>query len=500
MNSDEQNVVNLVSNIIEENPGLWSTAFLNQLRYFFESDEVDLSNYAAEEFIDSIKSIRDIYEDESKIYNVTFVLDLPADTKDKMKQEWLDLGEALEFPTGVDTAFDVPDNPYIADRRLNKVFLFDRAPAPTTITKILDPRGVTENGTEVRYVIKTDASAVSMEDGSSVEEKFSSGVLQVKHGGTGVDNLDDLKSLLGINKIYSLLGTAVSKTLDDNSWEVISKVSDADLGANFWSVGDTKSVHVKGTVGTLEIDETLWVYILGFNHNSDIEGNGITFGGFKTAQTGGKDVCIVDANYNKNSFTGALWFNLNHWGTDSSPYNTNYGGWKGCDARYDILGSTNQKPDGYGSTPTTDRVGYDAPTNTATSPVANTLMAALPSDLRTVMKPITKYTDNKGNSSSILENITTSVDYLPLLSEFEIFGERSYANQFEQNYQKQYAYFVAGNSKVKYRHSSNSSTAFWWERSPDANGVGYFCSVGASGSTSHGISHYSSGLAPAFMV
>lgn len=292
----------------------------------------------------------------------------------------------------------------------------------------------------------------------------------------------------------------VSSILNDNTWAQISAVSESGMGANIWAIGDTKSIAISGTVGTLAVDGTYWVYILGFNHNSAIEGAGIQFGTFKTAQTGGVDVCFIDSKYNSSSYDGTKYFNLNHWGTSSSPYNTNYGGWMGCDARYDILGSTDKAPSGYGSTATTSRVGYDASTTTATSPVSNTLMAALPSDLRAVMKPITKYTDAVGNSSNTQANVKASVDYLPLLAEFEIFGKRSYANTYEQNYQKQYAYYAAGNSKVKYRHSATGSTAYWWERSPFYNTANYFCFVDTSGTANSYFSRSSSGLAPAFMV
>ena len=53
-----------------------------------------------------------------------------------------------------------------------------------------------------------------------------------------------------------------------------------------------------------------------------------------------RDRC--DSNYNSSYTDGRKGFNTNHWG------NYNYGGWKGCDARYDILGSTNKQPSGYG--------------------------------------------------------------------------------------------------------------------------------------------------------
>ncbi len=205
-------------------------------------------------------------------------------------------------------------------------------------------------------------------------------------------------------------------------------------------------------------------------------------------------MCLIDGGYNSYYTNGTKYFNMNHWG------NYNYGGWKASDLRYDVLGSTNEAPSGYGAAKTTSVVGYDAPEDTATNPMENTLMAALPSDLRAVMKPITKYTDNTGNSSNVSANVTTSVDYLPLLSEFEIFGARTYANQYEQNSQAQYAYYSAGNSKVKYRHSSTGSTAYWWERSPHYVSSTGFCYVYTNGSAYTSSAGASSGLAPAFMV
>lgn len=273
----------------------------------------------------------------------------------------------------------------------------------------------------------------------------------------------------------------VSSVLNENDWSVIKSVADASQGANYWAVGDRKAVTVNGTVGTQAINGTYYVYILGFDHNSSREGTGITFGTFKTALSGGTDICLVDSHYNDYSTGGQKWFNMNH----SS--NTNSGGWKGCDLRYDVLGSTNSN-------------NNDAGTTTATSPVSGTLMAALPSDLRAVMKPMNIYTDNTGGGSNTASYVTKSVDYLPLLAEYEIFGTRSYANSAEQNYQAQYQYYKNGNSKVKYRHSSTSSTAYWWERSPYYNGSSAFCLVNTNGSAGYANARNSGGLAPAFRV
>ena len=278
------------------------------------------------------------------------------------------------------------------------------------------------------------------------------------------------------SKTVTVKAEFILATLNDNSWAAIHSVS--GTGASYWAVGDRKAVAVSGTVGTQSVSGTYYVYIIGFNHNG---ATGIDFGTFKTALSGGTDICLIDAGYGNNYTNGTKYFNMNH----SS--NTNSGGWKGCDLRYDVLGSTNTN-DG------------DATATTATNPVANTLMAALPSDLRAVMKPMTIYTDNTGGGSNTASNVTASVDYLPLLAEYEIFGTRSYANSSEQNHQAQYAYYSAGNSKVKYRHSATSSTAWWWERSPCYYNSGGFCIVYTNGGANIDYAGYSGGVAPAFRV
>lgn len=283
------------------------------------------------------------------------------------------------------------------------------------------------------------------------------------------------------NKTVNVEAKFVSAVLNENDWSVIRDVSDASEGSNYWAVGDRKAVTVNGTVGTQAINGTYYVYILGFNHNSSREGTGITFGTFKTALSGGTDICLIDSHYNDYSTGGQKWFNMNH----SS--NTNSGGWKGCDLRYDVLGSTNTN-------------NGDATSTTATSPVSGTLMAALPSALRAVMKPMNIYTDNTGGGNNTASYVTKTVDYLPLLAEFEIFGTRSYANSAEQNYQAQYQYYKNGNSKVKYRHSATSSTARWWERSPYYNDSSDFCAVATGGNAYNTYAGNSNGLAPAFRV
>ena len=295
---------------------------------------------------------------------------------------------------------------------------------------------------------------------------------------------------------FSVATYIPSSTLEDNPWLVVEDISSRKLGKNYWSVGDTHSVPLNGTVGTKSYDNvTVWAYILGFNHNSTLEGDGlIHFGGFKTSQSGGKDIALNDGHYGSYKEDGSKWFNMNHWG------GYNYGGWAACDMRYDILGSTNVPPENYGSSRSSGDVGYRPTDECTISPVSGTLMAALPQELRARMKPITKYTDNYGNSSNVSSHVTSTVDYLPLLSEYEIQGARTYANEYEREYQQQYDYYANGNSKVKYRQSSTGSTLVWWARSPYYNRSSLFCNVSTSGSANNLDAYYSYGLAPAFAV
>ncbi len=271
-------------------------------------------------------------------------------------------------------------------------------------------------------------------------------------------------------------------SLEQASWAKIKEVSDAGLASQYWNVGDMKKIVLNGTVGMINFNNfETYVYIIGIDHNKKIEGTGITFGCFKTKD--GVDIALVDSNYNnsKGSEDGTKYFNMNHGGM-SNKY-----GWKGCDVRYDVLGSTNKKN------------GY-ATATTATNPVANTLMAALPSDLRAVMKPIIIYTKNGVEISNSETEVTDSTDYLPLLGEYEIFGTRTYANSAEKNYQKQYAYYSAGNSKVKYRHDNTSSTAIYSVRSPRWNNNYAFCVVNTDGNVGAGDADVPYALAPIFRV
>lgn len=279
--------------------------------------------------------------------------------------------------------------------------------------------------------------------------------------------------------------------LSSNDFSTIAAVGAAGNGANYWSVGDNMPVTLNGKVGSrlTLTNQTLYMFIVHFNYKGQ---NGVYFQGFKTAKTGGIDVALCDFTGTNYTYTtdGTKCFNMNHWG------NYNYGGWKACDLRYDILGSTEKAPSGYGSAKTTNSVGYDATSAAITNPVANTLMAALPADLRNNLKPITLMVDNKGNGSNVAANVTASVDYLPLPTEFNIQGARTYANQYEKDQQQQFSYYANGNSKVKKNHQSTGSAVLVWCSSPYYGSGISFCTVSTDGSAYFSNAGSSFGLAP----
>ena len=261
--------------------------------------------------------------------------------------------------------------------------------------------------------------------------------------------------------------TTISTTLNANSWATIKAVSDASKGASYWAVGDTKTITINGAVGNTTFSNlSVDAFILGFNHNSSREGaNRIHF---KIGKISGVHIALCDSNYGS-SGSSASYFQMN-------ASDTNSGGWNGSSMRKTLLGNS----------------------GTPTSPPSGSLLAALPADLRAVMKAVTKYSDNTGGGSNTASYVTSTTDYLFLLSEFEYHGARTYAKSAEQNYQAQYDYYKAGNSKIHYKHNATGTAADAWCRSVYSGNSTIFCSVKTDGRASYGSASFSRGVAPGF--
>lgn len=247
----------------------------------------------------------------------------------------------------------------------------------------------------------------------------------------------------------------ISRVLDENSWGAIKLVSSLGTGANFWAVGDCKQITMNGKVsdGLTLTDYSTWVYIIGFNHNAEREGNGIAFQGFKATDKGW-DICLADSL--SEAKTSGTWFNTNN-------SNTNVGGWEASLMRKNIM------------------------------PL---IKAAFPADLQAVIKPSTIFTaPDTGNIA-----LTSTEDEIFLLAEYEVFGSRTNASSQEPNYLKQYSYYSAGNSKLKYP-SPGTQTAFeWWERSPYSDNSEQLCIVDKFGNARKSLAAYTNCVAPCFKV
>lgn len=253
-----------------------------------------------------------------------------------------------------------------------------------------------------------------------------------------------------INVTVSLPDTSLA----NNTPDIIAAAAKSGQAANYWSVGDKVGIAVNGSFGGLSYNNTVYAFILGFNHNSSVEGgNSIHFQFGKTAA--GVDIAFVNS-YGSTS-TG---FCMN-------TSNTNSGGWNNSYMRKTICPA---------------------------------FLAALPKAWQNIIAACTKYSDNTGGGSNTASYVTATSDKIWLLSEMEVQGTRSYANSAEANYQKRYDYYRNGNSKVKYQHTATTSACGWWLRSVGASFTDLFCVVGTGGSAANTYAADSRGFAPGFKV
>lgn len=317
--------------------------------------------------------------------------------------------------------------------------------------------------------VDAGASVTLKKGGTTIATKTSNGTAVFTVTETGTYTVEATKSgqttsgsvnVVSGTTAYTLTLSFVSSTLNDNEWSTIKSVSDAGQGANYWSIGDCKEITLNGTVGALTLSNySTYVYIIGFNRNASVEGtNRIHFQLAKTALSGGTDIALYDESA----------------GFEMNTNDTNSGGWSASNMRKSVCG-------------------------TSLSSYSGTILAVIPAALRTVLKSVTKYTNNTGNSSAA-SAVTATTDYFFLLSEYEVCGELVASNTNEKSKQAQYSYYSAGNSKIKYNHGETGTAVNWWLRSPASNGLDSFMMVYKYGSATYYPANFSLGFAPGFCV
>lgn len=213
---------------------------------------------------------------------------------------------------------------------------------------------------------------------------------------------------------------------------------------------DYNDLHHKLNLGTLldvtGVEYSLYMEIIGFNH--DILSNNAAYGKPNKSGKAGITFCCKDIFYNEAMNTSA----------------TNIGGWQQCKIRQTLSNlEENLYPDGAG------KFQYD-------------------------WRPFIKSVNKKTSVGNSLEDIETTEDKLFLLSEVEVFGSITYSVPGEG---MQYAYYKAGNSKVK---EMQGSAYYWWERSPGSGGSSRFCCVNSNGNAVFNYADFSNGVAFAFCI
>lgn len=248
--------------------------------------------------------------------------------------------------------------------------------------------------------------------------------------------------------------TSISTVLNDNTWETIRLVSDLGQGANFWAIGDCKAVTLNGPITVLSesisLPATAYPFIIGFDHNAEIEGaNRIHFQFGKSALANGHIQSLFSAAIDTST---ELWV--------YTTFRENLG----------------------------QNLAADS----------STLLGSLPADLKSVLKNVVKYSVNamSGKESAV----TPTTDYIFILSAYETRGSIQFTtstsgkiNPYVRNYQKQYAYYAAGNTppiNIWLRD-------FAYYSSKQSGGWAY---IAASNGQNHVSGQYSHPICPAFCV
>ena len=222
----------------------------------------------------------------------------------------------------------------------------------------------------------------------------------------------------------------------NDTWERISELSSSGQAANFYNVGDRKTITVNGTWTIKEFDNlSVDVYIIGINHNASVEGANlihIKFGFLNDKQIAWDDGA---ANGTTPAFRISLSPVCRKW-ADSYMCNICLGNGSG----------------------------------TPNSPGSNSFMSILPEDLRSVMKIAHKYGGSWTIGVPDVLNMEINDEYVSIPSLYECMGanydgsivdDHLVYSSVESQYQEQYDYYRFGNSLWHYSDQDGDTKAFW---------------------------------------
>lgn len=190
-----------------------------------------------------------------------------------------------------------------------------------------------------------------------------------------------------INSLY-YTKTFPSIILNENSWSLISYISGNNLAKNYWKNGDTKQIHLNQSFNygssPIKIDLDFNSFILGINHNAEIEGNNLIHFMIGKNLYNKLSCCVqLGMTYMNNEYTY---------------------GWNDCYMRTTYM---------------------------------QQFINAVPSDLFSVLKTVNKYSYNKVNNAFVF---STTKEKMCLLSTIEVFGNNMYGHDSSVG-TKQYDFF-----------------------------------------------------------
>lgn len=258
----------------------------------------------------------------------------------------------------------------------------------------------------------TTVATVSVENGTVTIQHVNqtSGTATVTVTADATQNYNSSTDDIAVTATFNVV-----PDLNDATWAEINAAALDGTASSLWNVGDKKEIILNGTFTTNTTFSNLPIYafIIGFNHNSVLEGNNtITF----------------QLGYDRNNHRVSV-----------------------CKDENVVMFTTSA-----------DTSVHSVGNGWEDSYMRNTLLSSfkncLPSDLRSILKNVTKYTDNvgeiypsSGHTSDEIDyeaHVTATSESIFILSEYEYFGVCTNANEYEQYKQAQYDYYANGNMPV----------------------------------------------------
>lgn len=263
---------------------------------------------------------------------------------------------------------------------------------------------------------------------------------------------------------FSGIGPA-SPDFASNDWNTIAQAVKDGTAESLWAVGDSKPIRLQGNVLSINVSSLeVAVFILGFNHNKELEGDKLLH--LQIGKIDDKIVAFCDASYGFSAGLGSLILNA----ASSGLF---YGGnlWRNV-------------------------CGNDTP---ATSPLPDSMMSALPEELRAVMRPAVKYSLEQ-DASGDWKGYTGHESLMSIFAVTEV--NPDYARTEEKSYCQQYDYYKSGNNYITYAHDNLGTAKDFWTRSAykDAAYSYYALRLSPGGSTTSTISTASYGFVPIIFV